>query len=292
MKISRKTEKRKITLDEFIAQKGSAEFAPLRQISKQLNFLLIFGGSAKIFSEEALETKWSIEQVEKYIEENHCEPELEKVNSMYKNITDEQAKYIAVATRLRDNFFKAYPGLINRIEKERNFAFLHGYVRSPFGATRNLIELFLEGEFDKKENSKMIRNLENICANTSIQNMEAAVTKRYMYDIQCWLKENNLKSKLWNEIHDSIDVYVKKDEIVPVLWKLKKVLESPVDEFTKLSPIKLKVDCEVSDLTKGQYYKGGVDASIYLPEGLSWDNIGNLSKEEAFSYLGWRKHEQ
>lgn len=285
MKITRTKERRKITLDEFIAQKSSPEYAPLRLISKSLNFLLIFGGSAKVFSEGALETSWTYDQVLKYIEDNNCYEELIRAQKVYRRESSEKQHYIAVAMRLRDNFFKAYPNLMKRIERERKFAAQHGYIRSVFGATRNVIELYLKGEFDQKELSGMIRNLENICANTSVQNMEAAVTKRFMYEIQCWLKEKGLKSWLWNEIHDSIDIFVYKKEIVPVLWMLKTTLESPVAEFVNLSPIRLKVDCEVSDLKKGEYYKGGVDASIYLPEGLTWENIGSLTEKEAFSYL-------
>lgn len=283
MKITKKIINRPITLDEFIKQKSSPEFANMRQTAKSLNFLLIFGGSAKVFSEESLELSWTPEQIEEYIEHNHCERELEEVRNKYWYSPENQQRYLAVATRLRDNFFKGYPGLMDRIERERDFARNHGYVRSPFGATRKTIELYLEGEYDKKAYSKMMRNLENICANTSIQNMEASVAKRVMYEMQNWIKEHKLKSWIWNEIHDSIDLFLHKTEVVPVLWKLKKLAEQIVPEFS-YSPIILKVDCEISDLNNGDYYKGGRDVDDFLPEGLNWEDLDKLTEEEAFSY--------
>ena len=269
MKITRKTVRREITLDEFIRQKSSGEYAPLRQISKSLNFLLIFGGSAKVFSEHALETAWTPEQVDEYIEANNCYQEVEDARLKYRSCEDLQIRYIAVATRLRDNFFKGYPGLMQRIERERAFVRKHGYVRSPFGATRNIIELYLMGDYDQRELAGKMHNLDNICANTSIQNDEASVTKRVMFDMQNWLRDNGYKSRIWNEIHDSIDLFVHKDELVPVLAHLKYLCERPQPEFMPTDVV-LKVDCEISDLNTGHYYKGGVE-----PEelGIDWEHL-------------------
>ena len=286
IKISKRTETRKITVEEFIRQKSVQPYKDMRQIAKSLNFLLIFGGSAGVFSENALETSWTPEQVDNFIKENNCQDEVEAARLKYAKAgyDDEKIKYIAVATRMRDNFFKGYPGLMERIERERKFAASHGYIRSPFGATRKTIELMLRGDYDNKNLSGFMRNLENIAANTAIQNDEASVARRAMVDIQKWLEQHNMKSRMFNEIHDSIDFYIYYNEIVPVLWIARKILEAAQPEFAS-SPVKLVVDCEISSIPAGQYYKGGVDPNVYLPEGVTWDDLSNMTEEEALSWI-------
>ena len=223
IKIRKSTEIRKITEDEFKRQKTSPEFAPLRQAAKSCNFLLIFGGSPRVFSEEALELTWTEKQIDDYILENHCEPEVERAKKIYRNDDPVKQKYIAVASRIRDNFFKAYPGLMERIKSEQEYATTHGYLRSPFGASRNFIELLLAGEYDEKEMSGIMHSLRNTTSNYYCQQVEGAFTKRNMYDLQCWLIETNKKSFIFDEVHDSVDLYIYKPEAQEVLDKAKEL---------------------------------------------------------------------
>ena len=142
----------------------------------------------------------------------------------------------------------------------------------------------LRGDYDNKNLSGFMRNLENIAANTAIQNDEASVARRAMVDIQKWLEQHNMKSRMFNEIHDSIDFYIYYNEIVPVLWIARKILEAAQPEFAS-SPVKLVVDCEISSIPAGQYYKGGVDPNVYLPEGVTWGDLPNMTEEEALSWI-------
>lgn len=269
LKITRRVEHRKITLDEFVKQKACQPYKTWRQTGKVCNFLLIFGGSAMIFAEQSLELSWTLDQCWEYIRENHCEQELEDVKRIYKNISDEEAPFVACATRIRNNFFEGYPGLMRRIKFEQKFASQNGYVRSIFGHARKEIEMMLQGEWDKKHLSKMMRNLSNIAANSNIQNMEASITKRIMFEMQNWLKDNGYKTTLFSEIHDSIDLYIYKPELRDVLKKMKELCERKLPELSD-SPITLTVDCEISDLTKGQYYKGGSSPESF---GIKWNEL-------------------
>lgn len=266
LKIKRYTEHRELTLDEFIAQKNSHPFKDWRHIGKICNFLLIFGGSEMLFSEQALETNWDREQAVQFCEENNCVHEEEQVRRKYRGISDEEVPFVTAATYIRNGFFEGYEGLMNRIVREKNYGKTHGFIRSPFGHVRKVAELKYQGEHDKVVQGRMFRNLENICANSNIQNMEAAITKIYMVEIQNWLKENNMKSWVWNEIHDSIDIYVYKPELEVVLKKVKEICERPVPEMSHF-PVPLTIDCEISDLNKGQYYKGGSSPASY---GIEW----------------------
>ena len=271
IKITRKIEHRQITLDEFIRQKASMPYKSWRQTGKTCNFLLIFGGSAMLFSEQTIEINWTKEEAEKYIEDNHCEHLIEEVKAKYRKISDDELPFVVVATNIRDNFFKGYSGLWQRIEREQKFAAEHGYTRCVFGPTRKLIELMLKGSWDEKHLSRMIRNLNNVCANSEIQTMEAAITKRAMYELWVWMKEKNFKSYIYNEIHDSCDFVIYKPEAIEILKKFKELCERYLPEFGD-SPVRLKLDCEVSDLNKGQYFKGGVSPEVYNIPWNSWSN--------------------
>lgn len=269
LKITKRTVKRQIDLEDFIKMKDEMPFKFWRQVSKQVNFLYLFGGSAMVFAENALETAWTPEQCEHFMQTEDCTGEIKRVKATYKNISDEELPYVVVATKLRDRFFNTYPGLMDRIYAEKTYAGLKGYCRSVFGATRNTIELKLAGKDDQKYNSAMIRNLQNITSNQPIQNMEASISKRAMYDTLLWLDKNNMKSYPWNEIHDSADWVVHKSELKRLLSKIKYQFEKQVPECAK-SPIKLKIDCEISDLQAGDYYKGGRHPFEF---GIDWDNF-------------------
>ena len=278
LKITRRTEHRQITLDEFIRQKASMPYKSWRQTGKTCNFLLIFGGSAMLFSEETIEINWTREQAENYIKENHCEYLIDEVKAKYRKISDEELPFVVVATNIRNNFFKGYKGLEDRIYREQNFAKRHGYTRCVFGATRKVIELMLAGEWDQKHLSRMLKNLNNICANSEIQTMEAAITKRAIYELKIWMDENHFKSYVYNEIHDSADFVIYKPEAIPILKKFKELCERYIPEFGD-SPVRLKLDCEVSDIKKGQYFKGGVSPEVY---GIPWNEWEEeILKEQA-----------
>lgn len=268
LKISKRTEFRPITAEEFIKQKNSSPYKNQRQTAKSLNFLLIFGGSAHLFSEQALELSWTPEQVEDYLEENHCFAELENVKKIYKNDDPVKQKYTAAATRMRDNFFKGYGGLLDRLGVQENLAKRNGYVRSVFGGKRAAIELMLCGEYDRKVHSNIISGLTRILYNYRAQNYEASITKRAMYETEIWLEKNNYKSRMFSEIHDSQDAFVYKPELKTVLAHWKHVCERKIPELRK-NWCPLPVDCEIADRAAGDYYKGGREPIEF---GIDWNN--------------------
>lgn len=293
-KITKTIEHRKITEDEFKKQKGSEPYSTYRQSSKKLNFLMIFGGGAKLFAEQALETEWTPQQIDDFINENNCQEDLAEVTATYKNESPQKLKYIAVAKRMRDNFFNAYPGLQTRIDREFEFVKKNGYAESIFGDRRHLIELKLAGSWDKKHLSGMLSNLKNVCANYRAQNYESCTRGTAMRQMVDWLEEKKYKTFIDNEIHDSIDLCVEKTELKDVLAHLKHLCERRLPEYADRW-VPLDVDCEISDLNKGQYYKGGSSPESY---GLHWEGLEyedpdpfnvELSKEYERAYFEKRK---
>lgn len=269
-KVTRKTEHRQITLDEFKKQKGYGDYKKFRQIAKAQNFSLIFGGSESVFSQYSLEIYWTLYDVNQYLEDNDCGLELEEVQKKYKNFTEEHQRFVAAASRMRKGFFKGYPGLLVRCDREVKYASEHGYCRSVFGGTRNLIELFLRGAYDDKYESGTLKNLENISKNYLAQQLEACIRGRAMREMDEWLINNGYKSRVWNEIHDSIDYYLYKTEAKDVLAHVKHIEERKIPELKEFW-VPLPADCSISDHSKGQYYKEENSAESF---GIPWsDNL-------------------
>ncbi len=268
-KITRTVENRYITEEEFKKQKSAPEYSVLRQAAKQLNFLMIFGGGAKMFSENALATKWSPEQINQFIIDNNCSDILKDCEQAYKKEDPKKIPYIAVAQKMKNNFFTSYEGLQLRINRELDYATKHGYCRSVFGDVRNLIELKLQGEWDKTHMSKILSNLGNITSNYRAQNYESCTRGKAMREMVDWLEKNNYKSFVTNEIHDSIDACVYKTELKDFIAHIKHLCERRVPEYGERW-VPLSVDCEISDLKKGQYYKGGSSPESF---GINWEGL-------------------
>jgi len=200
---------------------------------------------------------WTEAAADEYIKTYHLQQLYFKLEERYAmKFNQEMIKIITVATHMRDSFFKLYSGLGDRIEFNRNYAQEHGYIRYIFGGSRNLIPLLLAGEYDKRERGKILNNLRNVAANADIQNFESAVINQAMVLMDAWLREQGMRSYIFNMVHDSCDMVVYNDEEDVVIKKLREVFELDRPEFKK---IPLPVDISIADLTAGDYYKHGAD---------------------------------
>ncbi len=254
MIITKHIEKRTITLEELVKQKEHKDYAKWRRLGKGENFLLIFGGSPKVFYNEVLETNWTHEEVRAFIKQEKLYKLRERVEEIYKRDSGTVIDYLTVATQMINTFFENYKGLKERIERNREFVKENGYLRSIHGATRVIPELYLQGAYDKKEHSLMLRNLSNIAANADIQNLESCIINQAMVRVEKIFDESTLDVEMFNNIHDSADFYVLKTD----LDKFAKIVK---DEFTRDFPeyesIPLPVDFNVVDKMKGENYKHG-----------------------------------
>lgn len=270
LKIQHKKIKKHVDLDDFMRlKKDGGVFETMRQNAKGVNFAFLFGATASTFARLTLEARWSEADADKYIAENRLFGLKERIISRYARESPLMWKYLTCATDIRDKFFKTYPGLMKRIERERKFAIEHGYVRSWHGACRRIPELFLadrddNGKLsgdDQKLYGRQIGNLLNIAANTSIQNYEAVLVMGAIVDIHKEFKERNMKSYIFGSVHDSIDLVIHKDEISEAAEIIRRVCTADRPEAFGMPQ---DVDMIVADIVQGEYYKGGKDVSNYL----------------------------
>jgi DNA polymerase I-like protein with 3'-5' exonuclease and polymerase domains len=270
LKIRHKTIQKQVTLDDFMRlKKDGATFETMRQNAKGVNFAFLFGATASTFARLTLEARWSEADADAYISEHKLFRLKEKIISRYPRESPLMWKYMTCATDIRDKFFKTYPGLMKRIERERKFAIQHGYVRSWHGACRRIPELFLadrddNGKLsgdDQKLYGRQIGNLLNIAANTSIQNYEAVLVMDAIVQIVEEFKEKKMKSYVFGSVHDSIDLVIHKEEVTQAAEIIRRVCTADRPEAYGMPQ---DVDMIIADIVQGEYYKGGKDVSNYI----------------------------
>jgi hypothetical protein len=197
-------------------------------------------------------------------------------NSKKKEIVD--VKFFVVAIALHALFYKTYPGLKERCEREHDFAMgmfndpvtkkrrPRGYARSWGGPIRHLPELRYMRWSSKKKLvggdsklwSSMFSGLKNQAGNTAIQTMEVYHTAPIVHCASHNFKKNGLRSRVYNYVHDSQDLYVLKPEKDLVLA----IYEEMLKAYDKSGfGIPIEMDADVADITgdmrgtgKGQYF--------------------------------------
>jgi len=268
LKLNRVTVRRQLhDVAEFIKLKNFEPWEGMRQDSKTVNFGFTFGASARTFANTSLDLKWTEERCDDYIAANKLGDLKDNIIARNPRDTPKMWKVLTCATDIRNKFFKTYTGLLKRIEREKKFAFDHGYVRSWHGPCRRIPELFLmdhneagraTGD-DTLLYSRLVGNLQNVAANTSIQNFEACTVMPAIVELHEWLRTAGpggapMRSYIWNSVHDSIDLVIHREELDQVAVK---VYEVCTRMYAVYQGLPQDVEMVVADLLKGDYYKGG-----------------------------------
>lgn len=226
-----KINRRPATIQDWIKMKKLEPYAKWRQTSKLENFGLMFGAQASTFSSILQSSDFSIKDCDDFIRLTHSEDVLNDLQQKARKNhergyrgeemrCDVECKFLAVATVMREAFLNGYEGLKTRIDREHAFALKHFYTRLWYGAVRWAPELAymnvnangkLEG-VDKKFFAYMFSHLMNNAANAGVQSGETVFIYLGWVSAEHYMKLWNLTSKIFNTIHDSLDVYVWKPE--------------------------------------------------------------------------------
>lgn len=230
LKITRRT----FTIEDFIKLKKYKPCSTWRGNSKSINFGLMFGSQASTFKGILQRSNFSTKDCDDYLKltgnERVYEGIVEAVNAgksvgnrSFETRPEVECKYLAAATCMRNTFMETYPGLKNRIEREHDFAIKHYYTRMWYGAVRHAPELaymnidphtkkLKKDSPDKKYNSLLFTHLMNNSANAAVQSGETVFIYFGWLNADERMKLWKLNSKIFNTIHDSLDVYVWKPE--------------------------------------------------------------------------------
>lgn len=175
-----------------------------RQKAKAVAFGFLYGGSAKGFVSYAKK-------------------------SYGVDFTQEQAE------KVRDKFFKLYsalPAWYNKIWKDCRKT---GYVESLFGRKRKIEDINSKNSYDRG-------SAERRAINHPDQGSCADMLILALYNINKYFKNNNMKSRIINTVHDSIILECPPDELMKTAKVVKTIMENVPVPFEKLCPIKADLE--------------------------------------------------
>ena len=204
--------------------KTSGTFGAWRQVAKTINFATLFGATAPTMAGQLENAGYTEQEALEYIKILGKEAELEALVKSKrmgpKPMPRNKVVFLEAANLMLEAYYKAYPGVKVRSEREIKNAWEKGYSRCWGGPVRHLAELRYmkrnsKGEIlgaDRKLFSSMVSNRQNQAGNSPIQCMEAYVAMSTIEEVCKYVDEWNLKSYLWNMVHDSEDWCVYKPE--------------------------------------------------------------------------------
>lgn len=231
-----------ITIKEFLDRlvNGDKEVEDFRQEGKRINLSLEFGASGFRFAQE-LQNAWSYSEVQHFVDRYKLK---DTVDRLYKRsrknstrnenepITREFCNYWAVAIEFRKRFFEKYLKLGGWTDLFSKYPKYTGYMRSVHGAFRRIPQLLHMGDASEEvDDGGLIKHLSNTAINSPVQNFENVVMSgKVIVGLHKYFKENNMKSRVATMVHDSVVLYVHKDEVEQVISKAKEIFEEDVPE--------------------------------------------------------------
>lgn len=183
-----------------------------RTFSKSLNFGYLYGMSAKTFVQYA--------------------------KGFGLNITEEYSE------ELRDNFFKAYPTLIEWHKNCVEFARANGYTWSPIGRKRFLPDI-------NSSNFKLRGQAERQSINSGVQGFASDMCTSALADIVFSDKIDHDRCIVLGSVHDAILFEIRDDYVEEVAPKLKYTMEHPSILEGLDIPIPIIADAEVAQAWGG-----------------------------------------
>jgi DNA polymerase-1 len=139
----------------------------------------------------------------------------------------------AEAKQLIDDYFAAFPKVIDFIEKQKEFARSHGYVETLFGRKRYLPDIL-------SQNSVVRSFAEHNAVNAPIQGTAADIIKMAMVSIHRRLKAEGLRAQMIMQVHDELNFNVPEAEVE----RVKDIVVSEMQNAVHLS-VPIIAECGV-----------------------------------------------
>ena len=137
------------------------------------------------------------------------------------------------AKQLIDDYFAAFPKVIDFIEKQKAFARSHGYVETLFGRKRYLPDIL-------SNNANVRAFAERNAVNAPIQGTAADIIKMTMVAIWRRMKAEGLKAQMIMQVHDELNFNVPEAEVDTV----RQIVVSEMENVVHLS-VPLIASCGV-----------------------------------------------
>lgn len=134
-----------------------------------------------------------------------------------------------------DDYFDRFPGIQRYINETTEFAREHGYVKTLLGRRRYIPDI-------KSRNWNVRAFAERTAINMPIQGTAADIIKLAMINIEDYLEEQGLKTRMLLQVHDELVFEVPADEQETVPAEIKRLMEKAYD-----IGVPLKVEMGLAD---------------------------------------------
>ncbi len=279
-----------IPLEKLLKRKsvGDKEVKMYRQISKSINFLLLFGGSASLLKRLLIDDPddgWSEQLKRDFINNTKC-------NLIYYKGTKNVDSSLTVATELRRKFFEdTYPELPIYLDNQVEKSMKRGYAISPHGVIRRLPYLkTAKKDKENKHRDKLIKddsnkyfrriaNYESIAKNSPIQSFESVILTRAILNINKRLKEKNIKARLFGTIHDAVEYQVNR-KYIKVFINI--AMEELTRMYSEYKDVPLEAEYNIADFYElGDFWDAGIEEIDNYLEKVNIQDLVTINKTRA-----------
>ena len=139
------------------------------------------------------------------------------------------------AAEIQEQYFKEYPGIKDYMEKTRDFAKEHGYVKNMFGR-KCILPMINDKNFSTRSFA------ERAAINAPLQGANSDIIKLAMIQIDQQLCALGLNAKMTLQVHDELIFEVPEDEVSSVSDLVRKIMQNVV-----VLEVPLVVDVGVAD---------------------------------------------
>ncbi len=180
------------------------KYPHLRQVSKTLNFLLMYGGGAKLLYENLKADHYAPLDLggEEFLKQYSCR-------------TGEE-----VAQCIIDKYFTTYSGVAQFIAKQKKFAHKNGYVRTILGRKRRLPDI---NSRDMKKSSYC----ERLSVNSAIQGTAGDITISAQLRIDSEERLKELGCNMLIQVHDELVFECPEENLEEAIEIIKYDMEHP-----------------------------------------------------------------
>ena len=200
------------------------KYPHLRQAAKTINFLLMYGGGAKLLYENLKNDHFSPLDLgdKEYLKQYHC-----------KNGED-------VAQAFIDKYFESYSGVASFIRQQKKFAHRHGYVNTILGRKRRLPDI-------NSSNLKDSSYCERLSVNSAIQGTAGDITINAQIRVASEKRLEELGCKMLIQVHDELVFECPEENCEEAIKIIKYDMEHPFGDDPRKQVKYLRADYDIGN---------------------------------------------
>lgn len=197
------------------------KYPHLRQAAKTINFLLMYGGGAKLLYENLRSDHYSPLDLgdSEYLEQYHCRTGAD------------------VAQKFIDKYFTSYSGVAKFIQSQKKFAHRNGFVYTVLGRKRRLPDI-------NSRDMKLSSYSERLSVNSAIQGTAGDITVNAQIRVANEDRLKELRCNMLIQVHDELVFECPEENVEEAIQIIKHLMEHPFGDDPKKCIKYLRADSD------------------------------------------------